>query len=241
MMLAIYVAAPEVENRRRSLATKQGTRRAMREGRYCNMAPKGYRNTRDARGRPTIMPSDDARHIRTAFLVAAREPGMAMEHIRLLLRKQGFKCSRNRFTQILKNPLYAGKMLIPAWQGEPEERVDGLHEAIIPYSLFPEVERTRFADARPGTTGPKQVLVEELELRGHLVCPCCFGQRRQEQLVTGSLSRSKTGRRTRTTTATRAAPGACGPTRRTMPSCGSSQACSRHRWCSTSPAMCSSI
>src|SRR5690606_26110209 len=42
MMLAIYVAAPEVENRRRSLATKVGMRRAMREGRYMHAPPKGY-------------------------------------------------------------------------------------------------------------------------------------------------------------------------------------------------------
>src|SRR5690606_1777779 len=46
MMLALYVAAPEVENRRRSQATKAGMRRAMKEGRWTNVAPIGYRYSR---------------------------------------------------------------------------------------------------------------------------------------------------------------------------------------------------
>ena len=60
IMLAIYVAAPEVENRRRSIATKQGMRRAMREGRFCNRVPKGYRRERDERDQAIIVPGEDA-------------------------------------------------------------------------------------------------------------------------------------------------------------------------------------
>ena len=44
MMLAIYLAAPEVENDRRALNTYYGMRRARKEGRLMGRAPYGYVN-----------------------------------------------------------------------------------------------------------------------------------------------------------------------------------------------------
>lgn len=44
MMLAFYLAAPEVENDRRALNTFHGMRRARKEGRYMGYAPAGYVN-----------------------------------------------------------------------------------------------------------------------------------------------------------------------------------------------------
>ncbi|GAB0157824.1 hypothetical protein CHRYSEOSP005_31100 [Chryseobacterium sp. Alg-005] len=44
IMLAFYLAAPEVENDRRSLNTFYGMRRAKKEGRYMGTAPLGYTN-----------------------------------------------------------------------------------------------------------------------------------------------------------------------------------------------------
>lgn len=44
MMLAIYLAAPEVENDRRALNTYYGMRRARKEGRMMGKAPFGYIN-----------------------------------------------------------------------------------------------------------------------------------------------------------------------------------------------------
>ena len=44
MMLAFYLAAPEVENDRRALNTFHGMRRVRKEGRYMGYAPAGYVN-----------------------------------------------------------------------------------------------------------------------------------------------------------------------------------------------------
>lgn len=44
MMLAFYLAAPEVENDRRALNVFHGMRRAKKEGRYVSQAPVGYVN-----------------------------------------------------------------------------------------------------------------------------------------------------------------------------------------------------
>jgi len=65
MMLAIYLAAPEVENDRRALNVIYGMRRVMREGRWLWKAPYGYTNTRTPDGLPTIsVDEDEARHMK---------------------------------------------------------------------------------------------------------------------------------------------------------------------------------
>src|ERR1700722_12989519 len=54
MMLAFYLAAPEVENDRRALNVIHGMRRARKEGRYMGLAPIGYTNKTDEAGRKFI-------------------------------------------------------------------------------------------------------------------------------------------------------------------------------------------
>src|SRR6186713_3103690 len=54
MMLAFYLAAPEVENDRRALNTFFGMRRAKKEGRYMGTAPAGYINVTDPSGKKMI-------------------------------------------------------------------------------------------------------------------------------------------------------------------------------------------
>jgi hypothetical protein len=71
-MLAFYLAAPEVENDRRSLNTIAGMRRAMKDGRHVNMAPKGYKNARDENNNPIIVPSKDAPLIAWSFEEVAK-------------------------------------------------------------------------------------------------------------------------------------------------------------------------
>ena len=55
LMQAIYLAAPQVENQRRSLNTTNGMRKAMKEGKYVATAPIGYKNVRDEDGRAMIV------------------------------------------------------------------------------------------------------------------------------------------------------------------------------------------
>src|SRR6202046_5192964 len=58
MMLAFYLAAPEVENDRRALNVIHGMRRARKEGRYMGLAPIGYQNKTDEQGRKLIAPKE---------------------------------------------------------------------------------------------------------------------------------------------------------------------------------------
>jgi site-specific DNA recombinase len=68
MMLAFYLAAPEVENDRRALNTLHGMRRARKEGRWMGPAPYGYANKVTEDGKKYIAPRDaEAEIIQWAF------------------------------------------------------------------------------------------------------------------------------------------------------------------------------
>ena len=66
IMLALYLAAPEVENDRRALNVIVGMRRAKKEGRWMATAPKGYKNVQ-IDNKPVIVPSEDAKHVQWVF------------------------------------------------------------------------------------------------------------------------------------------------------------------------------
>src|SRR5690606_13552421 len=95
---------------------KRGMRRAMREGRYVNKPPKGYDVGYDADGRYLIQPNDDAPHIREAFRLAA-DTDLPVAAIVRHLQARGFACSKNQLGLLLRNPLYAGRIVVPAWRG----------------------------------------------------------------------------------------------------------------------------
>ena len=192
MMLAVYLAAPEVENRRRSLNTKVGMRRALHEGRWCSMAPYGYSNTRDERGQPIIEPNDMAALVHEAFELAATTD-LAVSEILVRLRKKGFKRSRSQMYALLKNPIYKGYIRIPAWRDEPEELVRGLHESIVAPDVFDRVQEVRFDAPQQKQPKSRGGVREELPLRGHMVCPTC-STKEEPSVITGSISRGNGGK-----------------------------------------------
>src|SRR5690606_15149134 len=187
MMLAIYVAAPEVDNRRRSLAVKAGMRRAMQEGRWMRQPPKGYLRSRDDQERYLIVPGPDADFVREAFRLAA-DTDLPINVIARRLRKAGFKCVNSRLHTLLRDPVYAGRIVVPAWKGEPEEEVQGVHEPLIDEATFARVQEKRFK-VKGATAGRRRKIVAELPLKGHLLEPETLG------VLTGSGSRSRHGYR----------------------------------------------
>jgi len=107
LMLAFYLAAPEVENDRRRINVKQGMRRKRKEGRWDCTAPKGYSNKRDEDNVPIVVPNDDAKYIKEAFEEIAK--GLKpYDLIRKELNKKGFVCSKSYFAKLIRNPFYMG-------------------------------------------------------------------------------------------------------------------------------------
>lgn len=187
MMLAFYLAAPEVENDRRALNTFHGMRRAMKEGRYMGLAPKGYRNKITEAGKKYIAPDETLSPIiRWAFEQVA-DGKFATEQIWKEAVKKGLKVNKKNFWIIVRNPVYMGKILIPKWKDEDEQLIDGTHEGIISPSLFYEAQDALYGRRRTQRT---QIKVDDsMPLRGFLMCPKCF------RMLTGSASRGKSGKR----------------------------------------------
>ncbi|GAA4924699.1 recombinase family protein [Mucilaginibacter defluvii] len=182
MMLAFYLAAPEVENDRRALNTFYGMRRARKEGRYLTTAPYGYVN-RTLDGKKSIIPREpQASIVKWAF----EEMAKGIHHvdsIRQKLVSEDFQCSKSHFYHLLRNYTYCGKIVVPAYRDEPRRLVDGQHEAIISERLFQQVQDV--LDGRQRIQLVKMTTVDSLPLRGFLICPSCG------KLLTGSGSKGR--------------------------------------------------
>lgn len=68
VLLSMYLVLPEVENDKNSQRTKDGMRRAMKEGCFMGKAPLGYIHYRDENGNSTLRLNDDnSCLVRSAF------------------------------------------------------------------------------------------------------------------------------------------------------------------------------
>ena len=134
LMLALYLTAPEVDNDRRALNIFHGIRRGKKEGRWLGACPRGYKNTRNENNSPVITPegANQEKLVKQAFKEFAT--GLfSIEELRHKLFKKGLKCERNSFWMLLRNKAYIGKVMIPAYKGEPEEWIDGSKSCSLDY------------------------------------------------------------------------------------------------------------
>ena len=183
MMLAFYLAAPEVENDRRALNTFYGMRRARKEGRYLTTGPYGYINRTTDAGKKTIIPVEPkAGIVKWAFEQVATGR-FQIDDIRREVNKHGLNCSKSNFYTLLRNPVYCGKIVVPAYRDEPESLVTGQHEPIISECLFYEVQDILNGKKRIQLV--KMSTTDNLPLRGFLICPHCGKQ------LTGSASKGR--------------------------------------------------
>ena len=183
LLLGIYLTAPEVENLRRGKNTFNGIRRAMKDGRYVSAAPYGYRFEENENKRPILVHNaQKAEFVKEAFEKFAT--GLyTKEELRRLLANKGLKIEKNAFGAIFHNPLYCGKIVVKAYENEPETIVQGVHKPIVSEDLFYQVQDIYFGKKR---NLPKRYTTkEELPLRGYLICPLCGGN------ITGSASTSR--------------------------------------------------
>ncbi|HNA14842.1 MAG TPA: recombinase family protein, partial [Cyclobacteriaceae bacterium] len=185
MMLAFYLASPEVENDRRSINVKSGIYRAKKEGRWTTLAPIGYRNIRTEDGRAMIVPSKDANLVKEAFKEFATG-AYGMEELRHKLFDKGLKIERARFPDLLRNKAYIGKVLVPAYKDEPEFYAKAIHEPLISEGLFYQVQD--ILEGRSPNRPTKNTLKEQLPLRGFLECRLCGKN------ISGSASRGNGGK-----------------------------------------------
>ncbi len=187
MMLAIYLAAPEVENDRRALNTFYGMRRAKKEGRVMGIAPYGYINRSKEDGKKYIAVKEpDASHMRWAFHELAKGI-LATDQIRKALVKKGRYVSRSAFHVIIRNPVYCGKVFIEKYKDEEAHFVNGQHEPLISETLFYKIQNILDGNIRAERPNTKILSPDSLPLRGFLICPICGRN------LTGSASTGSKG------------------------------------------------
>ncbi|WP_295122645.1 recombinase family protein [uncultured Chitinophaga sp.] len=180
MMLAFFLAVPEVENARRSLEIQKGRNRGITEGKWMGLAPYGYENKMDINGVKSIEPIEmQARIMRLAFQELSG--GLrTVKDVFIMVVEYGFDKSINCFWNAIRNPVYCGK--IPVRREGKVSVVQGQHQAIIPETLFLKVQ---------GILGRKKVAARNIRnddmmpLRGLLLCPVC------QRVMTGSGSTGK--------------------------------------------------
>ncbi len=185
MMLAFYLAAPEVENDRRALNTFFGMRRATKEGRYMGKAPIGYVNCVSEDRRKHMRP--DAKYapiIRWAFQEIARGI-FATDQVRKEINRRGITCGKNNFLTLIRNPVYCGKVHIRKYKDEEAFFVKGQHEPIVPEDVFYVVQDVINGRSKKVNDATKISCDESLPLRGFLICPCCG------KILTGSASKGR--------------------------------------------------
>ena len=189
IMLAIYLAAPEVDNDRRALNIFHGIRRGKKEGRWLGARLRGYINTRDENNKPIMAPEGGRKEELVKRAFSEFTTGVYnIEELRRKLNKEGLDCSRNSFWMLLRNKGYIGKVLVPAYKDEAAYWVDGIHTAIIDEKTFYSVQD--ILDGRKKNIPNKnQTVRDEFPLRGYLTCPQC------NKNLTASASRGRAGGR----------------------------------------------
>ncbi|MBC7507603.1 MAG: recombinase family protein [Ferruginibacter sp.] len=186
LMLAFYLAAPEVENDRRALNVLMGMRKARKEGRYMGLAPVGYLNKITEDGKKYIAPKEPEASIIKWVFEKIAEGQLNVEQIMKLAFKKGIKCCRANFYNLVRNPVYCGRILISCYKEEASRHAQGLHQQIISEALFYDVQD--YLNGKKKTYRTKVGSLEILQLRGYLICPKC------SKLLTGSASKGRNGR-----------------------------------------------
>ncbi|WP_245235085.1 recombinase family protein [Pedobacter borealis] len=84
---------------------------------------------------------------------------------------KGLKTGRKNFWQIIRNPIYCGRIPIAKYKDEEAHTVIGQHKAIVSERIF-----YKAMDVLNGRNKPKKTTIsspDALPLRGFLICPKC--------------------------------------------------------------------
>jgi hypothetical protein len=103
-----------------------------------------------------------------------------------MAKERGLKVGRSQIWNLLRNPIYDGRIFIPAYKDEKAMVIKASHEPIISQELFDEVQDVLNGRKRKFPT--RQTAKEELPLRGYLECKQCGSK------LTGSASKGNGGR-----------------------------------------------
>lgn len=185
MMLAVLNVMAEIERDKISIRTKEGMRRAMKEGYWVTTPPFGYSiSSYNGSTRKIIIPNEKSEVVKEMFREYSKGT-YTVEELRIHFKKKGIDRSYQGYIDLLINIAYIGKISIKPWKHEESQEVRGLHEPIIEEDMFYRVQE--LLGKRRWKKDPSVNRTIDLPLRGHLKCKLCGRN------LTGSKNRSQNG------------------------------------------------
>lgn len=164
IMKAIYLAAPDAENKRRSINVIKGMRQSLRLGNWCGgMLPKGYwkdRNTGE------VLPTSEGNLIGQAFIRIAQ--GNSIKDTKDWVNMRGLRVSFQTLSKMLRNPFYSGRI---KHRLLGDEIVKGNHKPVVSEHIFSVVQNVLDGNLK----GAHTEYNIQFPLKGFLSCVVCGG------------------------------------------------------------------
>ena len=184
--IGMHIGMAQGDNIKRSKATLDGIHGTLLKGKCSNKAPRGYVNVRTSKHNTHVeIDEPKAKVIRAVF----QEVAKGLEMPSRIRKRMCPNIADSSFFDMLRNVFYIGKVRVPAYKGEPEQIVEGQHEAIIDEDTFYKVQDI-LSGKRKHTPKVGKSANPDLFLRKFLVCPKCG------HAITGATSRGNGGRYT---------------------------------------------
>ncbi len=175
----------EFDNNIRADRTKNGMKAALQSGRWTFPPPLGYVAGRDAHGHKTILPDAKAGPLVQEALCLFASGTLPIEQIRReittrgLLTKKGKKVSAQTFNQLLRKPVYSGRIVVPRWGIDTK----GNFEALVAEGVFDAIQRRLSGKS----VKSRQKIHPDFPLRNFVRCGSCG------RPMTASKSRGRSG------------------------------------------------
>lgn len=160
LMEAIYLAQPEVENKRRSINVIKGMREKLMQGYQYNF-PAGYKIDKNDK---SVHLNEDSTFIKRAFEMVLR--GEKLPHVSKVLNELGFYRSPKQWDKMLKNPTYAGLIK----NALLDDVVQGKHPSLVKISEF---ERVQYLLTNRGNFNAPDTKEDNLPLKNKVCCSKC--------------------------------------------------------------------
>ncbi len=170
LLFAMQCGNAHTEDNKIAARTKDGNHEHLMRGEWVGKAPRGYRNVRVGKHECWIeVDKTKAPAIKKAF----EEVAKGLENPALIRKKWCPFVPKSSFFDMLRNKFYMGIIRVPAYKGDPEQFVEGKHEALISRETFYKVQDVLEGKRRRTPKLAKRNINPELYLRKFLVCPIC--------------------------------------------------------------------
>src|SRR5581483_10428401 len=182
----VLAAVAELDNNIRTERSVKGMHQRLKDGRWTFPPPLGYRAGKDAAGAKTIIPDEHSAPLVTQafeeFATGLHTREQVLRKItRLGLRtKSGKLLSSQTFSQTLRKPVYAGRIVVPEWDID----IQGKFQPLVTQAVFDKVQL--ILDGRAAALTPRVRCHEDFPLRGFAKCGYC------SEPLTGSWSKGRT-------------------------------------------------